>query len=276
MRSCNARSYTIPPHHQRAAPAKAQKLKSGKYDLSANQFSPDGRVFQVEYASKAVENSSTALAIKCKDGVIFAVEKLITSKLHEQGTSQRIFTIDKHIGMAIAGLLADARQIVKIAREEASDYSAIYGSPIPLKYLVDRVSGYIHMYTLYSAYRPFGSSVMLSSFEDGKPHLYMIDPSGVSYGYFGCAIGKAKQNAQTEIEKLKLSDYTCHEAVKIAAKIVYLVHDEVKDKSFELEVSWVGEASNGRHQSVPKNVIKDAEDLAKKSIEEDSDSDEEL
>lgn len=246
------------------------------YDLSANQFSPDGRVFQVEYASKAVENSSTALAIRCKDGVIFAVEKLISSKLHEPGTSQRIFTIDKHIGMAVAGLLADARQIVKIAREEAADYRGIYGSPIPLKYLTERVSGYLHMYTLYSAYRPFGCCVMLSSFEDGKPNLYMIDPSGVSYGYWGCAIGKAKQNAQTEIEKLKVMEFGCQEAVKVAAKIVYIVHDEVKDKSFELEMSWVGDASDGKHQSVPKNIIKEAEDVAKKSMEEDSDSDEEL
>eukprot|EP00112_Aurelia_sp_Birch-Aquarium-sp1_P017136 Seg3952.1 transcript_id=Seg3952.1/GoldUCD/mRNA.D3Y31 product="Proteasome subunit alpha type-3" protein_id=Seg3952.1/GoldUCD/D3Y31 len=245
------------------------------YDLSANQFSPDGRVFQVEYATKAVENSSTAIAIRCKDGVIFAVEKLITSKLHEPGTGQRIFTVDKHVGMAIAGLLADARQVVKIAREEAADYRSIYGSPIPLKYLVERVSGYIHLYTLYSAYRPFGCSVLLSSFEDGKPSLYMIDPSGVSYGYWGCSIGKAKQNAQTEIEKLKVNEFDSNEAVKVAAKIIHIVHDEVK-KSFELEMSWVGAASDGKHKPVPKNLIKDAEDLAKKSMEEDSDSDEEL
>jgi len=246
------------------------------YDLSANQFSPDGRVFQVEYAAKAVENSSTAIAIRCKDGVIFAVEKLITSKLHESGTAQRIFTIDKHVGMAIAGLLADARQLVKVAREEAADYKAVFGSPIPLKCLVDRVSGYVHIHTLYSAYRPFGCSVMLSSFEDGKPYLYMIDPSGVSYGYIGCAVGKAKQNAQTEIEKLKLTEYDCKEGVNVAAKIIHMVHDEVKDKSFELEMSWIGEASDGKHQRVPKKLITEAEELAKKSMEEDSDSDEEM
>lgn len=247
------------------------------YDLSAHQFSPDGRVFQVEYADKAVSNSSTAVAVRCKDGVIFGVEKLVTSKLYEPGTGKRIFTIDRHIGMAVAGLLSDARQIVGIARDEAAYYRSVYDRPIPLKYLADKVSGYVHAYTLYSAYRPFGCSVFLGSYEkiDGS-ELYMIEPSGVSYGYYGCASGKARQNAKTEIEKLKLDTMTCKEAVKEVAKIIYIVHDEVKDKAFELELSWVGTDSNGIHKMVPKDIAKEAEELAKKAMEEDSDSDDDL
>jgi len=103
------------------------------YDLSASQFSPDGRVFQVEYAQKAVENSGTAVALKGKDGVVFAVEKLVTSKLYETGANRRIFGVDTHIGMAVAGLLADSRQIFETARKEASDYRGEYGSNIPVK-----------------------------------------------------------------------------------------------------------------------------------------------
>ncbi|KAH6920489.1 hypothetical protein HPB50_028523 [Hyalomma asiaticum] len=81
------------------------------YDLSASQFSPDGRVFQVEYAQKAVENSGTAVALRGRDGVVFAVEKLVTTKLYEAGANKRIFTVDKHVGVAVAGLLADAKQL---------------------------------------------------------------------------------------------------------------------------------------------------------------------
>ncbi|XP_065661843.1 proteasome subunit alpha type-3-like [Hydra vulgaris] len=247
------------------------------YDLSAHQFSPDGRVFQVEYANKAVQNSSTAVALRCKDGVVFGVEKLITSKLYEPGTGRRIFSIDRHIGMAVSGLMSDARQIVGIARNEAAYYRSIYGSPIPLKTLSDKVAGYIHVYTLYSAYRPFGCSVFLSSYDkvDG-PELYMIEPSGTSYGYSGCSVGKAKQNAKTEIEKLKLENLTMKEGIKEVAKIIHIVHDEVKDKHFELELSWVGEGTNGIHQMVPKELANDAEEHAKKAIEEDSDSDDDL
>lgn len=247
------------------------------YDLSPHQFSPDGRVFQVEYANKAVENSSTALGIRCKDGVVFGVEKLMTSKLYEPGTGKRIFNIDTHIGMAVTGLISDARQIVGVARDEASYYRSVYGTPIPVRYLSDRIAGYVHAFTLYSAYRPFGCSVLLSSYDkiDG-PEMYMIEPSGVSYGYHGCAVGKAKQNAKTEIEKLKLETLSCREVVKEIARIIYVVHDEVKDKAFELELSWVGSDTHGSHEIVPKDIREEVENLAKKSLEEDSDSDTEL
>ncbi|EPY80380.1 AT-rich interactive domain-containing protein 4A isoform 2, partial [Camelus ferus] len=212
------------------------------YDLSASTFSPDGRVFQVEYAMKAVENSSTAIGIRCKDGVVFGVEKLVLSKLYEEGSNKRLFNVDRHVGMAVAGLLADARSLADIAREEASNFRSNFGYNIPLKHLADRVAMYVHAYTLYSAVRPFGCSFMLGSYSvnDGA-QLYMIDPSGVSYGYWGCAIGKAKQAAKTEIEKLQMKEMTCRDVVKEVAKIIYIVHDEVKDKAFELELSWVGE-----------------------------------
>jgi len=243
------------------------------YDLSASQFSPDGRVFQVEYAQKAVENSGTVIGLRGKDGVVFAVEKLVTSKLYEPGANRRIFSIDKNIGMAVSGLISDARQIVETARTESANYRAQYGSNIPLKFLNERVSMYMHAYTLYSAVRPFGCSVILGAYEADGPVMYMIDPSGVSYGYVGCAVGKAKQAAKTEIEKLKLADMTCKELVKEAARIIYLVHDELKDKQFELELSWVGADTKGIFERVPQSVFQEAEKSAKAAMEDESDSD---
>lgn len=139
------------------------------YDLYTSQFSPDGRVFQIDYAGKAVENSGTAIALKGKDGVVFAVEKIVDSKLYEKSANKRIFKIDRHIGMAVSGLLADGRALVDRAANEAASYRADFGSSIPLKQLADRVAMYMHAYTLYSAVRPFGATIMLSSFteEDG-------------------------------------------------------------------------------------------------------------
>uniref|UniRef100_A0A3B4ZW90 Proteasome subunit alpha type n=1 Tax=Stegastes partitus TaxID=144197 RepID=A0A3B4ZW90_9TELE len=233
------------------------------YDLSASTFSPDGRVFQVEYAMKAVENSSTAIGIRCKDGIVFGVEKLVLSKLYEDGSNKRIFNIDRHVGMAVAGLLADARSLAEVAREEASNFRSNYGHDIPLKHLSDRVAMYVHAYTLYSAVRPFGCSFILGSYDkDDGPQLYMVDPSGISYGYWGCAIGKAKQAAKTEIEKLTHQNKP---PVLLVSRI-YIVHDEVKDKAFELELSWVGEVTNGRHEFVPKDVREEAEKYAKVSL----------
>ncbi|XP_043245935.1 proteasome subunit alpha type-3-like isoform X2 [Amphibalanus amphitrite] len=244
------------------------------YDLSASQFSPDGRVFQVEYAQKAVENSGTVIGLRGKDGVVFAVEKIITSKLFEQSTNKRIFTVDRHVGLAVAGLIADARALAETARTEASNYRADYSAPIPVRHLADRLGMYLHAYTLYSFVRPFGCSVMMAAYGEDGPELFMADPSGVHFGYYGCSIGKARQSAKTEIEKLKTSELTCAELIKEAAKIIYVIHDEVKDKEFELELSWVGEHTGGRHQLVPKDVHEAAERYAKAALEEDSDSDE--
>ncbi|XP_054710724.1 proteasome subunit alpha type-3-like [Uloborus diversus] len=245
------------------------------YDLSASQFSPDGRVFQVEYAQKAVENSGTAVGLRGKDGVVFAVEKLVTSKLYEPGANKRIFTIDRHVGVAVAGLIADARQVVETAKSEAATYRSDYSEAVPLKYLKERVAMYMHAYTLYSSVRPFGASVIMGAYEFDGPQMFCIDPSGISWGYHGCAIGKAKQAAKTEMEKLKLKEMTCQELVKEAAKIIYIVHDEVKDKNFELELSWVGEITQGKHMFVPQNVFQEAEKYAKAAVKDDSDSDEE-
>ncbi|XP_061854794.1 proteasome subunit alpha type-3 isoform X2 [Colius striatus] len=222
------------------------------YDLSASTFSPDGRVFQVEYAMKAVENSSTAIGIRCKDGVVFGVEKLVLSKLYEEGSNKRLFNVDRHVGMAVAGLLADARSLADVAREEASNFRSNYGYDIPLKHLAERVAMYVHAYTLYSAVRPFGCSLMLGSYDDDDgAQLYMIDPSGTSY----------------------MKEMTCRDIVKEVAKIIYIVHDEVKDKAFELELSWVGEITNGKHETVPKDIREEAEKYAKESLKEEDESD---
>jgi 20S proteasome subunit alpha 7 len=122
---------------------------SSGYDLSASTFSPDGRVFQVEYAAKAVEKSGynwymfqyvllewrpivrTAIGIKCVDGVVLGVENPVLSKMLVPGGNRRIFTVDEHAGVAMAGFAADARKLVEVARAESSSYRDFYGSPIP-------------------------------------------------------------------------------------------------------------------------------------------------
>lgn len=132
----------------------------------------------------------TVIGLRGKSGVVFAVEKLVTSKLYEPCTNKRTFNIDNHVGMAVSGLISDARQIVETARSEAASYRLQYGVGIPLKYLNERVAMYMHAYTLYSAVRPYGCAVIIGAYENGTPAMYTIDPSGVSYGYFGCAVGE--------------------------------------------------------------------------------------
>lgn len=203
-----------------------------------------------------------------KDGVVLATEKLITAKLLVAGANKRIGNIDYNCGMTTSGLVADGRELQNRAREDARSYRDQYDTEITGKALAEKVGLYMQAHTLYSSVRPFGISALIAAMDKNGPSLYLVEPSGEFVGYFGCAIGKGKQNAKTEIEKLKLSEMTVADAVKEAARIIYKVHDDAKDKEFELELSWIGPQSNNRHQFVPQNILDECIEYAKASLEE--------
>lgn len=247
------------------------------YDLSPTTFSPDGRVFQVEYAAKAVEKSGTALGVRCVDGVVLAVERIVISKMLVPSSNRRIATIDVNSGLAMSGLAADARQLVNKAREESRSYKAFYGSEIPGQVLADRLAGHVHTHTLYWYLRPFGCAALVAAYdEERKAQLYLIEPSGISYRYFANAIGKHRQGCKTELEKLPFATLTCRQAVNEIARIVYNHHDEAKDKTFELEMTWICDESKQKHVSVPNEFRDEAIRLAreaKEKADKESDSD---
>eukprot|EP00922_Rhytidocystis_sp_ex-Travisia-forbesii_P038295 GHVS01057039.1.p1 GENE.GHVS01057039.1~~GHVS01057039.1.p1 ORF type:complete len:318 (+),score=41.02 GHVS01057039.1:239-1192(+) len=139
------------------------------YDLSVSTFSPDGRVFQVEYANKAVDSSTTSLAFACADGVVLGVHKQVQNAmvLHHK-TNRRLYPVDKHIAVAVSGLIADGRQLVTRARSECSAYRQFFGEPIPVKLLAERMGLYVHAYTLYWSVRPFGASLLIASMKTGE------------------------------------------------------------------------------------------------------------
>jgi len=247
------------------------------YDLSSTTFSPDGRVFQVEYAAKAVEKAGTCVGIRCKDGVVLGVEKVIPNKMLLRTSNRRIYNIDQHGGMAVTGLSADARQLVNQARQEAREYRSFFGTNITSDSLCSRLANYIHNYTLYWYARPYGASLLLANYDKDGPALYMIDPSGLSQKYFATAIGKHMRSCKTELEKIDFKSITVREAVKEVARIIYKFHDDIKEKDFELELSWVCDESNRRHQMVPEAIraeaVERAKDLKRKEEMEESDSD---
>ncbi|WVO13550.1 hypothetical protein L204_101171 [Cryptococcus depauperatus] len=244
------------------------------YDLSVSTYSPDGRLFQVEYANKAVEAAGVAIGLRCRDGVLLAVERILHSKLLVKGSNRRIASLDEHIGMASAGLLADGKHLASRARDEASNFRDNYNSPITVQILSDRLSAYLQAYTSYGSVRPFGLSALVAGVDKTGPKLFCLEPSGVYYGYRACAMGKGKALAKTELEKIVQQEaeggqaISVREAVNELAKIVYLVHDENKDKDFELEMTWVCEESNNKHALVPEELVKEAENKAKAALEE--------
>lgn len=131
------------------------------YDLSVATFSPDGRVFQVEYAGKAVDSSPTVAAAICSDGIVFVADSYPNSKTLAN-CPWRIFSVGENIGMLVAGYLPDGKELVRRARSEYIAYKKHYGLDIPIKILVERLALYVHAYTVYWHVRPFGSSFLLA------------------------------------------------------------------------------------------------------------------
>lgn len=164
--------------------------------------------------------SRTVIGMTCKDGVVLGVEKLVETKMMEPGTNQRIFNIDRHVGMAVCGWKPDTRILVNKARKEARDYLSFYGSRIPGHVLNERVSSQVHLFTTRWSLRPFGCSVLMATYnENESPQLFMVEPSGQSFGYHACAIGKGKQASRTELEKIKFSEMTCRQAAREIARM---------------------------------------------------------
>merc|ERR1711935_1020483 len=108
--------------------------------------------------------SMSSIGIRCSDGVVMGVEKPKLSKMLVEGSNRRIYTIDKHSGMCVSGLMADARQVVSYAREEANSYQDFYGGVIPGNVLCARVASLMHIYTLNWQVRPFGANALLASY----------------------------------------------------------------------------------------------------------------
>lgn len=164
---------------------------------------------------------------------------------------------------------------------------------------------YLQLYTLYSSVRPFGITAIIAGWDSeseipvdsevgsgpeigsggkaegktyGGPGLFMIEPSGSYWGYYGAATGKGRQTAKAELEKLDLASGTLSllDGVNEAAKIIYLAHADNKDKEFELEMTWISSLNGptkGRHEHVPKDILDEAERLAKGALDGEDDDD---
>lgn len=204
-------------------------------------------------------------------------------------------------------MVPDGHHFVDRARDEARAWRETFKTPIATSDLASRMGGYAQAYTLYQSVRPFGITAIIGGFDSeleapvdgevgsgpsvgaggkvegrhhGGPGLYMIEPSGMYWGYYGAATGKGRQAAKAELEKLNLSEgkLDLKQAVKEAARIIYVAQQDNKDKEFELEMSWISASdgpTKGRHMEVPKDILEEAERLAKKAISEDDEDEEE-
>jgi len=171
------------------------------YDMAITQFSPEGRLFQVEYAIEAVRRGTTAIVCRNKNSVVFAVEKKSSQLQEETLGSEKIFKIDDHIGVAISGLTADARVLIDRARVQAQINLLNYDDKISVKDSTLNICEYKQVFTQNAGVRPFGVSFLISGVDGNGPSLYLTDPSGAMWSYYAFAIGSGATEARAYLEE---------------------------------------------------------------------------
>ncbi|CAE6361481.1 unnamed protein product [Rhizoctonia solani] len=210
-------------------------LTRSEYDRGVNTFSPEGRLFQVEYAIEAIKLGSTTVGIKTPEGVVLGVEKRVQSSLLEASSIEKIMEIDTHLGCAMSGLTADARTMIDHARLTSQNHRFTYDEPIKVESVTQAVCDLALRFgesmdnedAMMS--RPFGVALLIAGIDELGPQLYHTDPSGTFVRYEAKAIGSGSEAAQTELQDKYHKQMTLLEARNLTLKILKQVMEEKLD-----------------------------------------------
>lgn len=187
------------------------------YDRAITVFSPDGRLFQVEYARESVRRGTATAGIVFKDGVVLVADRRISNpKLAESSSVEKIHKVDQHIGAATAGLVADARVLVDYARLTSQINRVTYNESISLEMLVRAVCDYKQQYTQFGGVRPFGTALLIGGCDDTGIHLYETDPSGSLTSFKASSIGGNRAPVMELFEQRFKPDMELEDAIMLA------------------------------------------------------------
>jgi len=191
------------------------------YDRAITVFSPDGRLYQVEYAREAVKRGTTAVGIKAKDGIVLIVDKRVSSKLLEASSIEKIFKIDDHIGVASSGLVGDARALVDRARVECQINRVSYDEKIEVEALAKKLCDHMQTLTQYGGIRPYGTALLIAGVSDGECRLFETDPSGTLLEYKATGIGIGRPAAMRVFEEEYNPETPMKDAILLGLKALH-------------------------------------------------------
>ncbi|AWU78144.1 uncharacterized protein C5L36_0E02060 [Pichia kudriavzevii] len=234
------------------------------YDSALSIFSPDGHVFQVEYALEAVKRGTCAVGVKGKDSVVLACERRTTLKLQDPRINPtKINKIDYHVQLAFAGLNADARVLIDKARVEAQSHKLTLEDPVSVEYLTKYVAGVQQRYTQSGGARPFGISTLIAGFDenDNVPKLYQTEPSGIYSAWKAQSIGRSSKVVREFLEKNYPNDEPMDEdqTVKLAIQALLEV---VQTGAKNIEISVM------KPNAEPRPLTNEEIEVIVKKIEE--------
>jgi proteasome alpha subunit len=190
----------------------------GAYDRAITVFSPDGRLFQVEYALETVNRGATIIGIACSNGVVLGAEEKIETKLQDTQFAWKLYDVDDHLGAAVVGLGSDARILIDQARVYAQSNRLMYDEPIDVEMMTKRVGDIKQLYTQHAGVRPFGVSIIFGGVDKTGPRVFTTDPSGSYRGYKAVAVGIGRETVEGVLNEEYREDLSLDEALKLAIK----------------------------------------------------------
>ena len=236
------------------------------YDSAITVFSPDGRLFQVEYAREAVKRGTTAVGIKAKDGAVLLVDKRATTRLVEMESIEKIFQIDDHIGVATSGLVADARALVDFARVQAQLNKTTYDEPIGIETLSKEICDFLQSYTQSGGVRPFGTSLLIAGIEGDKTRIFETDPSGALLEYKATGIGSGRAEIMEFLEKKYTQDIDLDNAIVLGLEALKTVTEGGLNE-LNIEIGVIELSTRKFRKLTPSEVKKYVLRIPKENIE---------
>ena len=237
------------------------------YDRGTSLFSPDGRIYQVEYAREAVSRGAPSVGIRTADGVVLAAQSRAGSSLMESESIEKLHKIDDHVGAASAGHVADARQLIDLARRQSQGNRLRYGEPVGVETLTKFVTDHIQENTQRGGTRPYGAALLIGGIDDGEPRLFAADPSGTPNEWKATVIGGGRQEIQGHLEDEWTDDLSLSDGIELAVAAL-AAHDDEFEPS-DLAVATVTEADGFR--TVPAEEVETAFEAAGLSSDEEAD-----
>lgn len=202
---------------------------AGAYDRAITVFSPQGRLYQVEYALETVRSGSTAIAILCIEGVVLTVEERMHTRLQNPNFSWKLFQIDEHIGAAAAGLNSDARVLVDNARVYAQVIRLSYDEEPTVEAIAKRIGDVMQLYTQHAGVRPFGTALLFGGVDKTGPRIFYTEPSGLVLEYDAWALGRGADKVKEFLENNYQKNITLEEAVDLALKALVNSIDKIEE-----------------------------------------------